>query len=238
MFAITSVARSRGWPALYQMRQMRPRRHGSAASLVLATLVAAATAINCVTISNAAARTDGGPMETVRTMVDHSLAILRDSHTPAPQRRRQLRAVIEPSFDFAQMSRSALGYHWRSLSPSQRAEFTRLFTAFIEDAYLSKIQGYSGQQVIVDRQRSLGQGYVEVDTRIVQQGKAPIPANYLLEQADGGWKIYDVTVDAISITANYRNQFNRVMNERGFDKLMADLKAKQQELASLLGSPS
>jgi len=39
-----------------------------------------------------------------------------------------------------------------------------------------------------------------------------------------------VTVDSISIIANYRNQFNRVINSQGFDKLMADLRVKQQEL--------
>ena len=35
--------------------------------------------------------------------------------------------------------------------------------------------------------------------------------------------------------ANYRNQFNRVINEHGFNQLLADLKSKQQQLASLLG---
>jgi phospholipid transport system substrate-binding protein len=59
--------------------------------------------------------------------------------------------------------------------------------------------------------------------------------NYLLEQKDGTWKIYDVTVEAISIIANYRNQFNRVISQKGFDQLMADLQAKQQQLSTLLG---
>jgi ABC-type transporter MlaC component len=45
-----------------------------------------------------------------------------------------------------------------------------------------------------------------------------------------------VTVDNISIIANYRNQFNRVINDQGFDKLMADMRAKQQQLQSSLGS--
>ena len=65
-------------------------------------------------------------------------------------------------------------------------------------------------------------------------GKNPIAVNYLLLQKGDSWKIYDVTVEAISIIANYRNQFNRVINEKGFPTLMADLRAKQQELASLL----
>ena len=185
------------------------------------------------------AAADSGPIAATQTMVNQALQILRATNTPLNQRRRQLRELIEPRFDFSQMSRSALGYHWRSLSPDQRNEFTRLFTAFIEDAYLSKIQNYSGQKVEFVRQTSLGQGCTEVDTKIVQPGgKSPIPLNYLLQPIDGGWKIYDVTVDNISIVANYRNQFNRVINNQGFDKLMTDLRAKQQNLASRLGDQS
>jgi phospholipid transport system substrate-binding protein len=60
--------------------------------------------------------------------------------------------------------------------------------------------------------------------------------DYLLRELDGDWKIYDVTVDAISIIANYRNQFNRVINDQGFDKLMADMRAKQQQLQASMGS--
>jgi phospholipid transport system substrate-binding protein len=90
-------------------------------------------------------------------------------------------------------------------------------------------------QVQFGQSRSLGEGYAKVDTTIVQAGKNPIPVTYLLEQSGGGWKIYDVAVDNISIIANYRNQFNRVINEQGFPKLMADLRAKQQQLGSELG---
>ena len=45
-----------------------------------------------------------------------------------------------------------------------------------------------------------------------------------------------MTVDAISIIANYRNQFNRVMNNKGYDTLIADLKAKQAALAASLAN--
>ena len=47
--------------------------------------------------------------------------------------------------------------------------------------------------------------------------------------------MYDVTVDNISITANYRNQFNRVINSQGFDALMNEMRTKQQELIASLG---
>jgi phospholipid transport system substrate-binding protein len=176
------------------------------------------------------------PLDTVNQVINQSLPVLRDKHTPVPQRRRQLRDLLERHFDFPDMARITLGYHWRELKPAQRDQFTELFTAFIENAYLSKIQDYSGQDVAVLGQNSEGAGFTRVSSQIIQPGKAPIKVDYLLRELDGDWKIYDVTVDAISIVANYRNQFNRVINDQGFDKLMADMRAKQQQLQASMGS--
>jgi phospholipid transport system substrate-binding protein len=201
------------------------------------TIVAYATlTLMLLSFNPTCARADAGnsPMAVTQTMVNRALQIMGNKTLPVRQRRRELREAIENEFDFTEMSRSALGYHWRDLSPNDRSQFTQLFTAFIEDAYLSKIQDYSGQQVRFDGQSSLGQGYTQINTDIIESGKGPISVNYLLLQKGDTWKIYDVTVDAISIIANYRNQFNRVINEKGFPQLMADLKAKQQELSSLL----
>lgn len=202
---------------------------------LLALVVALAFLAAFATSTPSFAQESSGATAVTKSMVDQALQILGSSATPLPQRRRQLRELVEQNFDFAAMSRSALGYNWRTLSPDQRAQFTKLFTSFIEVAYLDKIQDYQGQQVRFTGQRSLAQGYEQVDTKIVQTGKSPIAVSYLLEQTGGTWKIYDVTVEAISIIANYRNQFNRVIQQKGFDQLMADLQAKQQQLSSLLG---
>jgi phospholipid transport system substrate-binding protein len=176
------------------------------------------------------------PLDTVNQVINTSLPVLRDKHTPLPQRRRQLRELLEQHFDFADMARIALGYHWRELNATQRSQFTVLFTAFIESAYLSKIQDYSGQDVAVLGENAEGEGFSRVRSQIIQPGKQPIKVDYLLRELDGDWKIYDVTVDAISIVANYRNQFNRVINDQGFDKLMANMRAKQQQLQASMGS--
>jgi phospholipid transport system substrate-binding protein len=175
-------------------------------------------------------------LDTVGQVINTSLPVLRDKSTPVPQRRRKLRSLLEQHFDFSDMSRIALGYHWRELNAQQRAQFTQLFTSFIENAYLSKIQDYSGQDVAILGQNAEGEGFARVRSQIIQAGKQPIKVDYLLRDIDGDWKIYDVTVDAISIVANYRNQFNRVINDQGFDKLMSDMRAKQQQLQASMGS--
>ena len=217
-------------------RRCRSLSGEAIAAVALITLAGVALLTVAGSSLDRPASADSGAMASTRVMVNRAVEILGNRQLSVQQRRRALREVIEPRFDFTQMSRTALGYHWRELNPAQRAEFTRLFSAFLEDAYLSKIQDYAGQQVNFVKQSSIGDGYEQISTLIVQpNNKASIPVNYLVEPEANDWKIYDVTVDNISIIANYRNQFNRVINERGFEQLMADLKSKEQQLASLLG---
>ena len=177
------------------------------------------------------------PMSVVRTTVDQALTVLRDNQTPLAQRQDKLRQIVSATFDFTEMAKSALGYHWKQITPDQQQEFTNAFVAFIEDSYLSKINDYRGQQVVFLKATSDGPEYAQVNTDIVQPGgKDPIHVDYRLVQEGSTWKIYDVTVDAISIIANYRNQFNRVMNNQGYDTLISDLRSKQAALAASLAN--
>jgi phospholipid transport system substrate-binding protein len=176
------------------------------------------------------------PMSVVRTTVNQALTVLRDTSTPLAQRQDKLRQIVAGTFDFTEMAKSALGYHWKQITPAQQQEFTSAFVAFIEDSYLSKINDYRGQQVTFGTVSNEGAQYAQVSTDIVQPSGEAIHVNYRLLQEGGTWKIYDVTVDAISIIANYRNQFNRVMNNKGYDTLIADLKSKQAALAASLAN--
>jgi len=205
------------------------RNYVIAASLAVA-IVAAALA------TAAPARASNDPAVVVHGLVNQALGVLRNNQMPLAQKQDRLRALVAQSFDFGEMSRSALGYHWRSLTPAQRADFTQLFTQFIEDSYLSKISEYKGQSVTFTKTMQLAPGYTQVGSKVLQPGGGdPISLDYRLKFENGEWRIYDVTVDAISIIANYRNQFNRVINGKGFPTLMADLRAKSSQLANSVG---
>jgi phospholipid transport system substrate-binding protein len=212
-------------------------RRGLALPRAAAIASAILIAVACGLGAPAPARAQSNPMDVVKATVSQALDVLRDQSTPLAQRQEKLRGIVSASFDFREMSRSAMGYHWRSLSPDQRQEFTHVFTTFIEDSYLAKINDYSNQRVdYLSWRNNGGPEYAQVKTNIVQTGKQPISFNFLLLNRGKGWKIYDVTVDAISIIANYRNQFNRVMNNKGYAALIGDLKNKQAALAASLGT--
>jgi phospholipid transport system substrate-binding protein len=203
---------------------------------IVILMVAAALAVNLAPSRFVAPAWADDPMGVVRTTVDQALEVLRDKSTPLAQRQDKLRQIVAQTFDFTEMAKSALGYHWKEITAAQQQEFTNAFIAFIEDSYLSKINDYVGQQVSFLRVSNEGPQYAQVATDIIQPKGDAIHVNYRLLQEGSTWKIYDVTVDAISIIANYRNQFNRVMNNKGYNTLIADLKAKQAALAASLAN--
>jgi phospholipid transport system substrate-binding protein len=180
----------------------------------------------------------GDPLATVRTSVDQALQVLQDKSMARAQRQRKVIDLVADRFDFTGMARSSLGYNWSKLTPEQQRQFVPLFTSFMEDAYLDKLSGYSGQKVEFTGQSMQGGGYAEVRTTVApsESGRAPIRINYEMKRTGDDWKVYDVTIDDISITANYRNQFNRVINERGFPALVSAMRRKQQELRSSIGA--
>lgn len=193
-----------------------------------------AIAALAVTLGSAVAVVAAGdPMATVQETVQQVLSIVKDPSykSATSERRDKLREAIEPHFDFSDMARSAMGYHWRTLSPTQRDQFARLFTGLLEASYLGKIEGYKGQKIVYVKQTQDG-ALAQVNTNIVPSGGEPIAVNYRLKQDDGAWKVYDVVIDQISLVGNYRNQFNRIINEKGYDKLVSALKQKQQAIDS------
>ena len=230
---------------------LKPKRDSARAGIVLYTILAGAAAIVIAMLYAAAPlRADtsppgADPMATVKSVMDQTIAVFKDRQVSAADRQRQLRTIAEAHFDFDGMARSAVGYHWRTLTDDQRKEFVPLFTNFLEDVALSQIEKYSIQKVqqdiqtsviVFDREQVDGDE-AEVFSTVARQGQdQPFKVNYPMKRVDGEWRIYDINVDAISVIANYRNQFNRVLNQQGYDKLITLIKQKSQQLGSTLAS--
>ncbi|MGH7906393.1 MAG: MlaC/ttg2D family ABC transporter substrate-binding protein [Candidatus Binataceae bacterium] len=200
------------------------------AAIILGTAIAFCLMLAAGAHNSLADEPPSEPMQIVQTTVDHVVGLLKDKSLTAAERRRQLIALVEGHFDFAEMARSSLGYHWKALSRKQRRRFVTVFIGFIEDAYIGKIESYSGQPIQFAKAIQLSPRKVEVDTNILQAEGSPIAVNYIMSRENHSWKVHDVTVDSVSILENYRNQFNRVIRKRGLSALMVEMEQKQKEL--------
>jgi phospholipid transport system substrate-binding protein len=177
------------------------------------------------------------PLKVVKTELNQALTIVHNQQMPVAERRRELRALAERDLDLAFMARESLGDHWNEIAPAQRNEFVGLFTAFIEDAYLTQIQDYTNLQIDASQARLIPPNYAEVNATITQPHEDPMPVTFRLDRQGDKWLVYDVDVEGVSMVRNYRAQFNREINDHGLPRLLDDLRAKKKQLDALTGQP-
>ena len=174
----------------------------------------------------------GPPTDQLRGSIDSVLKILSDAElkkeAKAAERRRAIRAVAAEIFDFGEISRRTLAAHWQARAPAERQEFVALFGDLLENAYISKIEGYTGEKIVYAGE-ALDGGLAVVKTRIITRQGTEIPVDYRMFQQGERWRAYDVNIEGISLVANYRAQFNTIISRSGYPDLVTKLKAKRDE---------
>jgi phospholipid transport system substrate-binding protein len=191
------------------------------------TLSAAALAI--LLLMQPVSATAGPPGDQLRQSTDKILEILKDprfkGESKKNERREKLREVLYQRFDFTEMAKRSLGAEWRRHTPEEQKEFVTLFTNLLEDAYLGKIESYSGEKVQYIKERQ-DADYAEVDTRIVDKKGQEFLINYQLHNVNEDWKVYDVVIEDVSLVNNYRSQFSRVLEKSSFKELLERMRQK------------
>lgn len=168
----------------------------------------------------------GAPLEQIKSGVERATAVLNDSKLSSEAKKRELRQALYPKFDFTEMAKRSLGSHWQRRTAEEQQEFVRLFTELVESAYLSNLDAYQGEKVVIAGEKN-EQDVAQVDTKIITKKGEEFMVNYRLHQAGGEWKIYDVVIENISLVNNYRSQFNRVIAQSSFDELFRKMKDRQ-----------
>lgn len=170
----------------------------------------------------------GAPTERIRGTIDRVIGTLKDPALAAKgkreERREILRKEIAPVFDFAEMAKRSLGPNWRGRTPAERERFVALFRELLENAYLGKIESYRGEEIRYGKE-ILDGPYAEVKTLVVTGKGQEIPVEYRLLAGSGGYRIYDVVIEGISLVGNYRSQFNSILRKSSFGEMMDRLRA-------------
>ena len=138
---------------------------------------------------------------------------------------------VVPHFDFPRMTQSAMGRNWRAANEAQRAALVREFQEMLVRTYAVALLNYSGQQIeYLPLRAAPSDDDVLVQTKVSDSGAPPIPIDYRLSRALGAWKVYDVTIDGVSLVSNYRSMFAEQVQRTGVDGLIKQLSDRNRQL--------
>jgi phospholipid transport system substrate-binding protein len=172
----------------------------------------------------------GVPLDRVQSAVAAVIEIVTRPDLQGPARlvarRALLREVADDLFDFPEMARSSLGYHWATPSEKERAEFLVLFTDLLERSYVTTIENYAGERIVYLSETIEGD-YATVRSKILTTRGAEISVDYRLRRSAAGWFAFDVALEHVSLAANYREQINRVLRTASFATLLTRMRGGQ-----------
>ena len=183
----------------------------------------------------------GPPTEQLRDGVDRVLKVLRDPElrgdAQVDQRRIAIGKVADEIFDFGDMAKRALGQHWALRTPAERGEFVRLFTDLIQRAYVAKVDQHVTATKMTFRGETVDDDYAVVQTTIPLGNGNRMPLDYRMHSTRDRWQIYDLSIDGISLVANYRAQFNKVIRTSSYAALVTKLRSQQAEFSAPSAAP-
>jgi phospholipid transport system substrate-binding protein len=169
----------------------------------------------------------GAPLDAVQSAVASVIAIVDRPDLQGTanlvERRALLRSVTDDFFDFPEMAQRSLGYHRATPSERQRAEFVTLFRDLLERSYMTTIENYAGEPIVYLGETIEGDD-ATVRSKIVTRKRAEISVEYRLHRSTGRWVAVDVVLEHVSLVANYRQQFDRVIRTTSFTTLLARMR--------------
>jgi phospholipid transport system substrate-binding protein len=144
---------------------------------------------------------------------------------------------VLPYFDFAHMTRLAVGKDWKQASADQKAQLTQEFKTLLVRTYSNALTQYRNQQIDFKPLKAKPEDTdVVVRTEVRQAGAKPVQIDYSLDKQGDNWKVYDVMVAGVSLVTNYRDSFGQEVRAGGIDGLIKSLKDKNKQLETTVSA--
>ncbi len=135
--------------------------------------------------------------------------------------------IILPHFDFDFIAKLVLGQAWKEASPEERKRFTMAFQNLLVRTYSNALLEYSGEQIKwLEAEKSADPNRVTQRAQVTLASGQVVPMYYRMHKTPTGWKVYDITIDAISLVMNYRGTFAGEIRKNGLLSLIQRLESK------------
>lgn len=182
-------------------------------------------ALTTLTVVAAAQAPDQAIRETtdrLRALIDRNRAVYQADNEKFF---REVEAVVVPRFDTRYIGQIILGQHWRNASEAQRTRFITAFKNNLVHSYAGALLEHA--DTVELKWKPVHMAPAAKDTTVgvdlVRKGGPPIPISFSVHRVGAEWKVYDVSIDSISLATSFRSQFNPEIKKNGLEGLIKRL---------------
>jgi phospholipid transport system substrate-binding protein len=148
------------------------------------------------------------------------------SKPAGPEREAGIRAVLEQSFDFPYMGRSALATYWDQIDEPQRERFLKAAIFAEAKAFSERFGQYGGQTLTVGKVTNRGSGVQIVDSKLNQSNGQPIKIEWEVRNN----RITDAKIEGVSMVGTRRSDYKSYIVNHGnkVEPLIKELESRVQ----------
>ena len=179
----------------------------------------------------------GAPTDQVRQYTDQVVKILENPELRSADKRMAVRKVAIEIFDVNETAKRALGRHWQGRSGTERDEFVYLFADLLERTYISKIDLFGGERLRYTAEAVDGD-FAVVRAKVITNRGTEIPVEARMLKRGDHWLIYDIAIENVSLIANYRTQFDRIIRTSSFQELVRKLRDNREQFLNEKPAPA
>ncbi|MFI4962352.1 MAG: phospholipid-binding protein MlaC [Legionellales bacterium] len=178
------------------------------------------------------------PVPMLEQVANDIIATLKDNKSNLSGNPEIVYKAVEthllPRVDVTGMSRSVLGRQaWNKATPSERSQFSKAFTRLVIRTYATPLAKYSDETVqFLPVRGSLEARFIRVNSVIVRSEGQNIPLSYSLVAKDGQWKIYDMSVEGVSLLQSFRSQFSQALQSSSISEVVTKMQQNTNKKAS------
>ena len=181
-----------------------------------------------LTISNTAAA-QASPMAFLQK-IDAQLKPLLAN---AQANEKKIVRIVNRMLDFPTLCKASLGKHWTApeRTEAQRKDFTKTLHALIEKNVVARLKDTKNHVIKYESEEVDGKRGTVVT--VVADGTGPRAVQteiaYKMRKQGAKWVVIDMVTDGVSLTSNYRSQFNKIITQDGWDVMMQKMRDKLAE---------
>ena len=179
---------------------------------------------------NASGLNQSDPVSLLQYIADNMVAQLKSNKATLKSKPQIVYKLayryVVPYADLPEMSRRVLPPSvWNSATPAERMQFQKEFTTLLIRTYASALTSYQDQVVQFSpiRGEYQNQKTVEVRSQIISSSASPINVTYRLIHVGSVWRLYDMSVEGVSLIESFRSQFADILSQGNMQQLLARL---------------
>ena len=177
------------------------------------------------------------PDALIESTVQEVIAISKQDKDIQAGNQKKILALVDakvlPHFDFERMTQLAVGKYWRTATPEQKRALVTEFRNMLVRTYTKVFTVYRDQTVEVKPLKTGpdATGEATVKTVISKPGSQPILVDYEMKKSDSGWKVFDISIEGVSMVMSYRGTFSTQIQQGGIDGLIKTLSDRNANAA-------